>query len=571
MRSYLGLFVIGTLLGALGCTISEADDTKGDGGGGPSTGNAGGAGTGGRGSGGGGEDDCQGVPVEGECIDGNKIRSCFIYEEPGKLPEIIEVQCADIEKCQIVNGTASCQPTGDCYDGTSRCADASTLEECIDGKWVKSSCGGGDSCIAQPGQPATCAFQEAGSGIHLRGHIEYEFRVPNKDFTDFSKELQQEPAVDLFVTVFDDNELIGMGLTSFGDGTLNPGDWDIELTRKPTGNTFFYFWPMLFDQNGVPFMALAHAESSAADHQQSTKYWFWGFGPVCPDAGECDIVDTGNQLITEEEGSGAAYIYQWLDFGIFRMSGLIPEVAPLSFAVFWEPGNKFDCGNCFAPPQMGGANVLFDPENNLVDHFDTSMNISGTEDSPSHWARTTVNHEFGHWIMQSYSKSPGEGGPHFVDEASKPGLAYSEGWATFAGQSNLSNSPSDNDPIAFRKSGGTSFWVDIGKLVWSGGAIELPDPNGPADQFVNENVITGMMWSLWAENNAGAPQGLGDVPLFRVLTSKRLVGDLNRGYFKVDFFDYLDAMKCEKLATEGQIGDVVQSVGYPYDQQEICP
>lgn len=172
--------------------------------------------------------------------------------------------------------------------------------------------------------------------------------------------------------------------------------------------------------------------------------------------------------------------------------------------------------------------------------------------------------------MQSYSKSPGEGGEHFVDEASKPGLAYSEGWASFVGQTNISIDNSNNDPIEFRKSEGTTFWVDISKITSSDGTTDLPDPNGPIDQYISENVVTAMMWSLWAGANAQAPQNLGDGPMFNVLPGARLTGDVNRGYMTVDFVDYLDAMKCEGQATAAQISAVTQPAQYPYDNQELC-
>src|SRR5262249_25312803 len=156
--------------------------------------------------------------------------------------------------------------------------------------------------------------------------------------------------------------LIGMGLTSIGAGGLNPGDFELELASNPTDKTFIYFWPMLFDDGGNPRMALAHARSPDVSDQTSDTYWSFGFA-VCSGA-PCNVTDLGNLLIKESDGSGAVHIYQWIDYGIFRLgdktSGLIPDVTPLTMAVFWEPGNEFNCGNCFAPPQMGGATVEFD-------------------------------------------------------------------------------------------------------------------------------------------------------------------------------------------------------------------
>ena len=143
------------------------------------------------------------------------------------------------------------------------------------------------------------------------------------------------------------------------------------------------------------------------------------------------------------------------------------------------------------------------------------------------------------------------------------------------GQTHISNGPGDNDSVYFTKQYGTSFWVDIASNLYSGQGtpttLELPNPNGSIDQDINENVVAGMMWSLWASSNAQTPQSLGDSPMYKTIESTRLTGGMNRGYHTVDFVDYLDAMKCEGLATGTQISEVTTTVGYPYDNQEICP
>ena len=565
MRLYLGLFVVAIVSSSVGC--KPVEETSG------TTSSTGSGGGGGGTTTGGNDGPCGAVPVEGECIGTTGIRSCFVHEEAGLDPEIVEVQCQATEACEIVNGTATCKLQGDCYPGSSQCKDSTTLQTCNNGAWVETACGGGSQCLSQPGAGAECAAFAPGSGIFLGGHLEYEFRRPASDLSDFSSTLSQEPAVDFFVTVYDNGQLIGLGLTSPGGNGLNPGDWQIELDSQPTDQTFVYFWPMLFDNNGQPRMAMAHAQSTDPLAQSSDTYWSWGFGPVCPTAGPCGVTDMGPQLIDEASGSGAAHISQWVDSGIFRLADLVPRIQPLTVAVFWEPNNAFTCGNCFVPPVGGGADVLYDPSANLSDHYQSSINMSGTDGSPSHWAKSVINHEFGHWVTSSYSKSPGEGGQHFVNQASIPGLAFSEGWATFTGQSQISNSPDDPDPIYFTKQKGTVFWVNVGDGSWSGGDLELPDPNGPLDQNINENIVTAMLWSLWS-SNAGAslaPQGLGDGPLFQTLPSQRLVGGMNRGYFRLDLVDYFDAMKCEGLASGANIGAASDSVGYPYDNAEICP
>jgi len=516
-------------------------------------------------------DACGGVPVSGECV-GNKIRSCFVSEEFDQDPRVVEVDCGANEKCVMgVNG-AQCEPTGDCYEGTSQCKNANTLQICENGAWVDTDCGT-DACASKPGTGAVCISNEGSTGITLKGHLDYQYLLPNKELTDFDPAPVTEGAVDMFVTVYDNNtgEMLGMALTSVGTDGKSPGDWEMELSKAVSEDTYLFFWPMLFDDNGNPRMAIAKAESSDAFHQKSTEYWYFGFEICAKGSGECGATDLGTQLIRIEDHSGVVNIYQWLDYGIFRFEGLYPNVKPLSFGVFHAPTNDFDCGNCFISPQGGGAYVTYDKEKDLTDHFDTSMCISGTPSNPTMWAKSVINHEFGHWAMATYTKSPHEGGPHYVNAASKPGLSYSEGYATFTGQSQISKGPSDNDPIYFTKKKGTTFWVDVSKNTYSGGALQMPDPNGPIDQYVNENVITSMFWSFWASANAVKPQSLGEAPVFSTFRSQRLLGGQNRGYKTVDFIDYLDAMTCENTATTAQIDAVTSSVGYPWDNQPICP
>jgi hypothetical protein len=576
MRSNIGLMLVGLGIaaGTAACTIQEAESKTGTTGGTTTATGTGGAGQGGGAQGGAGQggqaaDACNGVPVMGKCSDDKtKISSCLVSEEPGQDPKIVETTCEPGTACEIWKGAAACRPTGECFEGDTQCKDVDTLQICAKGVWNDSACSGA-KCVQSPGKGAACQQQDQGAGITIRGHLDYEVKKPNASLTDFET-TGNEGAVDMFITVFEGAELIGMGLTSPGGNGMNPGDFAFEVTKQPTADSHIYFWPMLFDQTGNPRMAVAKAKSDAADYQQSDEYWSFGFDTCNPADCSGNDIDLGPLLIDDANDAGAVHIFQWLDYGIFRMEGLYPNATPLTVSVFWAKDNQFDCGSCFAPPQMGGANVLYDAAANLSDHYDSSLNISGSDKSPHHWSRTTINHEFGHWQMQSYSKSPGEGGPHYVDAPSRPGLAYSEGWATFVGQTNISVDNVNNEPIAFRKSQGTTFWVNLSDMKWSGGDIQAADPNGPLDQEINENLVSAMMWSLWAGANAQAPQNLGDAPLFAVMDDDRLLGSADRGYFTVDMVDWLDALKCGQQATADQISAAVAPTQFPYDNQEIC-
>ena len=188
--------------------------------------------------------------------------------------------------------------------------------------------------------------------------------------------------------------------------------------------------------------------------------------------------------------------------------------------------------------------------------------MSGTSASPAHWATSVINHEFGHYLMDQLSKSPSEGGSHYVAEVSKPGLAWSEGFATFSGQATLSRAGT-LDPLYFDVQNGTAFWVDISRAAYNRGSLPRPDPNGRLDQFLNENIVAGMLWDLW--------RTYGDTPVYRGMRTTRLLGSSNRGYSKVDLVDYVDGLACDGLISISGLTSILRLRHlFPWDGLPLC-
>jgi hypothetical protein len=534
----------------------------------------GGGAAGGEGQGGAAPAPCGGVPVLGRCsADGTTMEACVVPMVPYSQPKIVQTTCAKGTACQTWKGTAACRPTGACFEGQSQCADAHTLEVCSGGAWTQTDCGG-TACVATPGAGAACVAQDQGAGITLHGHLDYEFKKPNADLTDFTTEAFKEGAVDMFITVYEDGQLIGTGLTSPGDGTLKPGDFELKLSKAPTDKSYTYFWPMLFDDSGNPRMAVAKAKSTASASQTSDGYWSFGF-ETCKTPGACagKDVDLGALLVDTAHDSGVVYLYQWIDYTTFRVEGS-KSLGPglMSLVALWAPGNQFDCGSCFNPPELGTPAVTYDAKQGLVDYYSAGLAVSGSDASPHEWSRSAINHELGHWVMHSYSTPQGGCGQDLLDQKSQmaPDVAYTEGFATFFGQTSISTDPTNNEPIAFLKGNGTVFWVDLGKLTTSSGKLPLPVMAGKLDQPINENVVAGMLWSLWAGANAIAPQKLGDDPMLSVLPSSRLLYGPDRGFQGTDLVDYLDAMLCTNAATAAQVTAVTKAAQLPYDGLPKC-
>lgn len=582
--------------GLAGCEQQEVADGADGGGGtagteggvGGTSGSAGASGASGS-AGSGGAGPCDGVPTTGMCVGTASIRTCMVtHDGETSTSQVIEVACdPTLEKCDATGGVARCVPVGDCAEGVVECKDSATLRTCTGGAWVETACGA-DSCEAKTGYGAGCVSFAPGSGLRVQGRFLYEKHVPNSatNPTGYSATPVAEGGGNFLVTIYEGSELIGIDLTSPG-GSTAVGTFDVEVSQAPTATTYVYFWPVAWSDQGKPLIAVARAKSPDPILQEADEYWWWGY-EVCPGGQGCgtSTIDVGDLTVTVGDGSGAANIYHWFQYDYFRMRAMPKwnEVdPPLSTLVLWQgyvdsaqPGIKFSCGSCFLPPSLGGGTVKVGATATENDRYDTSMCVAGRGsgvvgqwDYESHWSRSTMNHEIGHWSMSSWSTSPGEGGPHYVDSASLPGLAYSEAWATFSGQTNISVGPGDNDPIYFTVQNGSGFWVDISKAQWSGGPLDRPNPNGPVDQDVNENIVSSVMWSLWASSNALTPQGLGDGPMFEVMRSPRLNGSVNRGYSRLDLIDYLDALSCENLATNSQIQAAVDEVGFPWKAADV--
>jgi hypothetical protein len=609
----------GGLLGAMllltlsACTVKDSDgdnddNPSGKGGTGGSAGSSGSSGVGGSG-GQPVDNSCGDVPASGRCINNNRAVEYCRTPPPSTEAEAVppptkeSIDCEAFEVCgQLADGSASCvldTAAGiACRPDSVECQ-GNTLRTCApDGKaYADTDCAAdGLSCRTPPGQPAQCVqFASAGDtdGPRLTGKVSFVRRGMSQ--TGPSDDPRTDPAWLDFVAVYNGDNYIGSAITN------ELGEFDAALTEPATADTTVYLYAMDFvAATQQPLVAIVHNDEPNIETQNSKDYWFWS--NKNRDDGQGAITVNGDQAvmneftIAEAEGSGALRIFQWIRYGMLRLddpaaltgtNGLeaTKNKRQQTVAVFWEPGVDTICGACFLGPQGGGATVT--PEGTTTeDHFDTLMQISGSNDNPTHWSYSVLSHELGHWTMANYSRSPGEGGQHFVGQASKPGLAWSEGWATAFGQWNSSDPPNgDYDPVYYDTQDGTTFWVNIATASYTNGNLQKPDPNGPLSQFINENVVSSMVWHLWQpeaarfQASADAPGGndggtyanVGDDGMFRAVQSNRLIGGQNRGYERVDLVDFYDATSCENVAPDQSVVSVSDDVGFPWDSSPICP
>lgn len=516
--------------------------------------------------------DCGAVPRNGRCLDAQTLEACLVPEALAKGHPVLiyRTTCDPGERCVAMQNGARCAPELECINGETRCADSTTLKTCVGGKWQTSSC---SVCKAGADLGASCAAAAPGFGnVVARGRLTYEYLKRRVDLTGLQAMPTVDGAVRLLVRVYD-GILIGEGETFESSNGRQAGEFEVLLTREASAKASIHFYAIDRSPLGAPRLGVAVAEDPEPGHQQSGAYFSWRTD-LCrtPEACSSDSIDVGDVLINDASESGAIHIFQWLNFGMGQLRSLYPDVQQPSLVAFWRRDQKSDCGACFLGHGFGGAKVFAGGPH--IDAYDTSMALSGTP--AHHYLPSVVTHELGHFVMSAYSKSSNEGDQHFLDSLSSPGLAWSEGWATFFGQTLLSRDLLNPDPIHFSvdTDSGNAFWGDLNRRE-KGDAnsitpLPTPNPTGPVDQPVNEAMVASVLWSLWARGQAQDPQGLGDQPIFQAFNSPRM-REFNRGYAAPDLIDFLDALGCSELTLPLAITEVVAGAGYPWHSGDhVC-
>jgi hypothetical protein len=566
----LVLAALTTGLACPGCTLQtqtsgaqggQAGAAPSAGAGGSSAGEAGTSGEGGSGGAGGGDagqggvenDPCKGVPAEGRCLGPTTVERCVSSGVPAEgkgeaVPQVVQGTCPSGTVCKQQEDWAGCVPEADCVEGASYCEGPSVRVACVGGTWAKQPCGGEEECrVSLGGAACATTASEAGQTFQIKGTLLYEYRPVREDRKGYDA-----PTLDtgkgLIALAYDGDEYLGGTYTSEDDGTFA-----IEVPKKPTAATSLYFFPMLYDEGGVPQFAVAVPETLSYANLKSKAYY--AFGRTTGEA-----LDVGQIVVTEAEGSGAIYIHQWVLYSILQLRLMAPEAKPFNVLALWAPGKKFDCGNgtCYAP-RGWGATVDY---GSGKDFYEGALLIAGTDDTPHQHSASVILHEFGHYTMDAYSRSPGEAAPHSLSMLEPPGMAWSEGWATYLGQGMMQT------PLYFDKQEGTVWWYNVDKPYFK---APKPDPSGPMDQKLGEANVSHMLWHLddtvdegWDKSNLQMPA------IVQAFVSPRVKDkSLNRGYKTVDFVDFLDALRCNGAPSSGVLS-VTKNEGFPYDDKPVC-
>ncbi len=488
-------------------------------------------------------DPCLGIPTTGVCATTTSIQSC-VFREAGD-PFVQTVACAQGETCQIIAGEAHCVLTAACRDGDTQCISGTQLQTCVGAQWQTTTCA--RQCVTTP-LGDFCGLNEPTHA--LQSALRYEARGPNGSLTDWGPVFT---AVAPGFLVLSMRELQG--------GTIIPidaaitgaaGDFAVGVADTPTAGDLLLIIPVLVGGDGQFAAAVLDPAlpPSPLPYQDglpivSPALWVWGWA-----AGG---VSQGQVLtITEAMGSGAARAFDYLRYVFGTTASRFPGRPRLRLVMWLGYGVSWACGECFRHALT----------NQLGTWFGGQIWLNGGA-VQEFWADARTAHELGHWAMASYGHEVGEGGTHTIGVPATPGLAWSEGFATWF------SSDARQDSLYFDKQatsqGSTIFWLDIADRSASNSPWPRPVAAAGLYQNIYENEVAAMMWSL------SATQGLGRAPLDEALASPRMtIPPFLRGYTtpygaNTTFFaDFLDALVC--AGTSPQSVDVATDplVHYPY-------
>ncbi len=509
---------------------------------------------------------CGATPTTGVCNAGKTGFDYCLVPTGSATPKVLSVTCTNSQSCTLVAGSAACvTKPGLCVPGGTSCASADTANQC--------SAAGDASVAACPGCVNTvlgvaCTAVVPSKTIAMT--FAYQAKAVNATWTDWNPTLFESPMQGaVAVTLHADaggNVVIMDAATVAADGTVS-----IHIPVTPSAADSVAIFLGHSSDGGATFdYAIGRPDVPDATAQPvdtpvpgpTSKLWGWSLAPA-------QWLDGGKFVITPDEGSGAARLFDLLrkaHDAAFAMG----KSAPLSIVVWLRMNTGWSCGACFAPEaaQLSGFN------------FASQIWFPGIAADEEYWSDAVISHELGHWTMASYGQSPNEGGPHMLGVPDYPGMAWSEGWATFW------SSFVRGDNHYYDKQQGTFFWIDLAAKTYSDGtSLVAANPAGGILQPMDENRVSSMLWNLVDKTNPPPAQAANQVIMDALQSSRMTVPPFARGYtthtFDLDttvdppvyknvqdtgvsapmLADYLDALECLGVPQAAVQADLDQ---YPY-------
>ena len=427
-------------------------------------------------------DPCGGFPSEGQCVTPGLVAYCANTTGDGATPSLEMIYCDKWEVCDDSLGFAYCAPAqGSCSPGQQLCAPekANTMKFCSgDGTWQEYPCSGCaptylQGLVACPGDmslvPTTFAVTYDGVG-------------PKAGYTGYDKGNPQTRKP-IYALAFLVRSPSGQSAPTVLDAAVVDGNGSVTLDfpELPTADDYVMLGSVGYDPNtGTANFAVLEPDvldgkvEVSSDNPLDGKPYWWAKSAA-------SIAKSGKWHITQWEKSWALQVFDSIRYDWYNAkSGLWGE-AGKQVAIWLREGTDFSCGACFAPwPTASGA--IFGKV------AASQMWISSSDET--YWSAAVMHHEVGHWAMSSFGTSPNEGGTHYLNTKVPPGMAWSEGWATFF------SSMARGSGVYYDQGGNGMFWMDLGKVKYESGTPLLPfTASGGLTQFMDENRVAAALWN----------------------------------------------------------------------------
>lgn len=459
-------------------------------------------------------DPCAGVSTRGRCATTTRVEYC--EAATGTTPSLSGYDCAAGERCSLgADGYAQCSPIATCREGVVECLGATQIRRCTGGVWRTTSCP--RECISTP------IGDLCGADIATRivtGSVAYDARRPNDPMrpTDWATTTFRATAQG-FLVVSVRAEASGTvswyDVTTTSLGTSDGGRFSIRVPTVATSSDRIVVIAAAGDALGNVTYVVADPGFATVAMQRtitpppSPRMWGWSWSTS-------GFVAGSTLVITESMGSGAARIFDYLRY----VNGYVEDVygrRGLPMVAWLGIGTSWDCGKCMALAPI----PLFGSSTAPPLWFFAQTWFDGGR-SQAYWADAVTAHEFGHWVMNSFSAPPAEAGQHMVGGRVYPGMAWSEGFATWF------SADVRGSPLYVDKQSDTLFWINLAAREYApveSVGWERPRPANGLEQRIDENEVAAMMWSMRNSSASAA------AAMYAALASPRMLGPtFARGY-----------------------------------------